>query len=145
MITCPRCGASGDDPCRTAGGKLATSEHVGRSQVVRTPRALEAAVREAVAGAYWLQAVDRPAVDLAATLARKIDERIWAAEHVAVGSLFDDAALGGLDGGLIYDAQTFHTILGSLGLTPKGRTELAITERETDDKFDNIVALYDGR
>ena len=141
---CTRCNASGDDPCRTITGKVATSEHVGRSRVVRSPRHLEAAIVKSADDAYWLTPIDTPTIDLALIIGRKIDDQIWTAEHVAVGTLFEDAALGRLEGTIVYDVQTLHTVLTSLGLNAKGRTELRLPDHgnEADDEVVKIIALY---
>ena len=141
-VLCPKCNATGDDPCRTASGKVATSPHVYRYATVRTPRHLEQAIVAATAQAYWLTAIDRQAIDVALVVASKIDDQIWTAEHVALGSLFEDAALGRLEGGIVYDVQTLATILTALGLTPKGRTELRLPEHDTDDELATILELY---
>jgi len=141
-MKCPRCNASGNDRCRTASGKVATSPHVVRSQVVRTPRQLEAAIIAATDTAFWLTSIDTPAIDVALIVARKIDDQIWTAEHIAVGSLFEDAALGRLEGGIVYDVQTLQTVLTALGLTPKGRAELRLPEHDDDDELTPILALY---
>ena len=142
MRICPTCNASGDDPCRTISGRVATSEHVPRSQVLRTPRHLEAGIIARAEAATWLTWFDQPSIDTALIIARKIDEQIWTAEHVAVGSLFEDAALGRLEGTIVYDVQTLHTILTSLGLNAKGRAELRLPDHDDDDDIDQALALY---
>lgn len=133
MQPCSKCGATGTSPCVTASGKPATSWHKARTQVTRSPRHLENTVATAAASAEWITDADQPKVDLALTLARKLDDRIWHAEHVAADRLFPDAPLGELEGGITYDAEVLGRMLDSLGLSPKGRRDLNLPENADDD------------
>lgn len=142
MATCPHCGAAGSDPCTTPSGKPASSTHKARTSVTRTPRQLEAAIAAATASATWLTGFDAAAIDVAMTIARKIDDQVWTAEHVAVGTLFEDAALGRLEGGIVYDIQTLHSVLTSLGLTPKGRADLRLEDHDDHDELGQILEIY---
>lgn len=143
MRICPRCQASGDEPCRTAGGNVATSTHVDRLRVVRVPGALELALVESVDRAYWLTPLYAPTIDAAQLIARKIDDAVWIAELKATGTLFDDHALGNLEGGIVYDVQTLHTLLTSLGLNPKGRAELKLDDQDESDDLAAVLELYE--
>lgn len=143
MSDCPHCGARGDDPCTTPSGKVAAATHKARTVVTRTPRQLESAIRSACDRATWLTVADAPTIDVAMILGRKIDDQVWTAEHVAVGTLFQDAALGKLEGGIVYDIQTLQTVLTSLGLTPKGRADLRLDQHDNDsDELGEILELY---
>ena len=151
MIPCEKCGARGQDPCRTAAGSIARSTHAVR--IVDEVGELERLTIEAVALAKWIKVTDKPKVEDVLVAAREVDRVVREKAERAAGAtglLFDvpDAAsgAGSVDGTLMYAADVLGRMLDSLGLSPLGRMNLAIetTEGETDELAE-AVALHTVR
>ena len=151
MIPCEKCGARGQDPCRTAAGSIARATHAVR--IVDDVGELERLTIEAVALAPWIQATDKPKVEDVLVAARVVDRVVMAKAEEAAGAtglLFDfpDGPPGAVDvdTALMYAADVLGRMLDSLGLSPLGRMNLAIetTEGETDELAE-AVALHTVR
>ena len=94
--------------------------------------------------APWILEADEPAVLAAKTQARKIDERVAAAEASAEAVLFDNGAilpLAEMSGGFSYDLEILFRMLDGLGLTPRGRAQLTIELEEGSDELAAVVNL----
>ncbi len=148
MIPCEKCGARGQDPCRTAGGSIARATHAVR--IVDEVGELERLTIEAVAAATWIQVTDRPKVEDVLIAAREVDRVVLEKAHRAAGvttQLFDvpdgPPGVGAVDGTLIYAAAELGRMLDSLGLSPLGRMNLLIEPvEEDDDELTKAVTLH---
>ena len=153
MIPCEKCGARGQDPCRTAAGSIARATHVVR--IVDEVGELERLTIEAVALAKWIKVTDKPKVEDVLVAAREVDRVVREkAERVAGATavLFDVPAETpsgksvAVDGTLMYAADVLGRMLDSLGLSPLGRMTLAIeTAEEETDELAEAVALHTVR
>lgn len=141
---CPRCGAAGVEPCRTAGGNVAAKPHVDRGHAPDMGP-IETSLASSLELAHWLSDVDDAKVATAIELASEMDRMIVRRRAVDAGRLFN---AGGREdqkdaGQFVFVASELGRQLDSLGLSPKGRKELGLDDAsEDDDPIAEAIKLH---